>query len=221
MLYPLAVNQTNPSMAILLPHFSWLLHQSIGYQMPFQVLTESKQMQTCKPQTTHNKELHPISILVVSTSWLLASNVIQHLKECRLQANPSCILLGIPNQWQQRLSQSPSATDHLSLWASWFWRDNLLQQLFKHLCWFLLWYLLPTSSWLLSLMSSLSSSRLLATIRSSSSSWFLAISSSSRSSQPLATTSSLSSTISTICTSKLLLRFLSPTSCILREQNLL
>jgi hypothetical protein len=68
MLYPSAVNQTNPSITSLLPHFSWLLHQAIGYQKPFQVSTESKQMQTCKPRATFNKELRPISMSVVSTS---------------------------------------------------------------------------------------------------------------------------------------------------------
>jgi hypothetical protein len=31
MLYPLAVCQTNPSMTSFLPHFSWLLHQLVGY----------------------------------------------------------------------------------------------------------------------------------------------------------------------------------------------
>jgi len=40
----------------LLPHFSWLLHQSIGYQKAFQVSTESKQMQTCKPRTIFDED---------------------------------------------------------------------------------------------------------------------------------------------------------------------
>jgi hypothetical protein len=38
------------------------------FKKPFQVSTESNQMQTCTPQTTFDEELHPISTLVVSMS---------------------------------------------------------------------------------------------------------------------------------------------------------
>ena len=86
-------------MTRLLQHFSWLLHQSIGYQKAFQVSTQSKQMQTCKPWMIFNEDPCPISMLVVCTSWLSVPHGIQHLKERKLQTNPSRILLSVLNWW--------------------------------------------------------------------------------------------------------------------------
>jgi len=66
LLHPSQTTILHPSTTSLVPHFSWLLHLSIGYQKAFQVSTESKQMQTSKPQTAFDKELRPVSTTIIS-----------------------------------------------------------------------------------------------------------------------------------------------------------
>jgi hypothetical protein len=63
-------------------------------------------MRTCKPHTVFDEDPRLISTLVVCTSWLPVPHVIQHLKERRLQTNPSHILLSILNWWWMRFIPS-------------------------------------------------------------------------------------------------------------------